>query len=211
MHPKFNRILLSSLLIFCGAGRIISLQPMSDPNLDEISKHPLSDPNTDGIDRSLIGSWVALRTDKDGKTNELVLRFSMPPSGMDYPKGILICFDGAGPPDPSIVVPTTVGNERYISWGFPEQGWIPKAGWNKARIKGYFFARYRLKDNKLLMSYRADNGFKNAVVSGDLRGTVVDAGGEKKVTVTESTNGLRKYVKNNDSWLFTDEEEFTKR
>ena len=54
------------------------------------------------------------------------------------------------------------------------------------------------------------NEIEKAIESGNLRGKV-EGEDKDKITVTEPTEGLRKYVEDNDSWIFTEKIEYTKQ
>ena len=84
-------------------------------------------------------------------------------------------------------------------------------GWREEFIKSYDVLKYKTKDNKFMHYAPAPEAYKRiiaAIKSGDIRGMVTD---ESTGTVTEPTQGLRKYVEENESWIFTEKQEFTRR
>lgn len=192
------------------------------------SKYPLSDPNKDEIDQSLIGTWVSSKTDEYGTNRTSTVTFSTEDG---LPKGVLKAtriLDNTGgldvvggkmPPSHStdicFVIPTIVDDVRYYS--MPSDTWKPDMGWKPELIKGYYILKYKVRDGKLIEYYPGNGAtvrLAAAVKNGDIRGriegddTLIDG---PDVIITEPTEGLRKYVQENEAWIYTEKMEYTKR
>jgi len=182
------------------------------------SKNTLSDPNKDETDESLIGEWSTFQVAADGKTTEHVCIIAMPSSGDGLPKGVMVMITGErpnqpGPLDwlhgPTYIIPTTIGDTHYYSMAIPDNTWKPEMGWKPGQFKCYGIVKYKVKGNTLIeYEFNAQKRLKAAIKRGDVRGTT-DEGNSN--LITEPTEGLRKYVNDNESWLFTEKHEMTKR
>ncbi len=152
------------------------------------SRFPASDPDTDAIDQWLIGTWAVAPQNR--------LTISRPPKGLNVPKGVLLSeSDEGGKKETEFVIPTTIGDVRYLSGGEYKR----ETGWNKDRTTGYEIVEYEIKGDKLVLYGVSSSGsseLSDAIKKGEIRG--------QGSNLTEPTPGLRKYIKDNDAWLFTD-------
>ena len=199
MQPTRNRIiLLSSCCLFV----VLAGCPLS--------KFPLSDPNNNEIDQSLIGTWVSSETGANGYASKSTMVISIE-NGL--PKGVLQLKErtqttgrttpGGKLPDTDTtsihyLIPTVVNEFRYYSEPFFQDSWKPEMGWKPELIKCYAILKYEVKDNKWIAygpSTQSETRLGASIKNGDLRGSSDD------VFVTEPTDGLRKYVKDNESWF----------
>jgi hypothetical protein len=118
-----------------------------------------------------------------------------------------------GKKDTMVVVPTILGDARYLSMGSLGEDFTPESGWKEERLKEFVIFKYKLRDGKLLVYFpdgKAEKRLSKAVLDGDIRGKV-EKGILEITKLTESTEGLRKFIAENESWMFTEKVELAKR
>jgi hypothetical protein len=181
----------------------------------DILKYPLSDPNNDEIDQSLIGTWSSLSWD-GSSTIERFVTFSKP-KGTDVPKGVL-CIEEKGKIS-GFLIPAKISDMQYLSIVyFDNNEWKPEMGWRKELIKGYMPFKYKMTSEKLTM-YECHRDTHKRIIEeikkGNIRGTnlSIDTPDDKDplYSVTEPTEGLRKYVEENEAWIFTEKKELIRK
>ena len=75
-------------------------------------------------------------------------------------------------------------------------------------IAGYFVFKYKIRNGKFMVYAEGSQSvykIKAAIKNGDIRGRV-DSG-----IVTEPTEGVRKFIEENESWIFTEKHELTRK
>ncbi len=177
------------------------------------SKFPLSDPDKNEIDQSLVGTWVSSEKQENGHaSNTRVISIE---DGL--PKGVLQLKETGTQARTFYLIPTVVDDVRYYSMPRFDEKWKPEMGWKPELIKGYIILKYKVKGDKLieyLPGKEADGRLATAVKNGDIRGRIEGDDkslGGPNIVITEPTEGLRKYVQDNDSWIYTEKHEMTKQ
>jgi hypothetical protein len=184
-----------------------------------ISKNALSDPEKAEVDPALCGVWEA--ADK-GESIEL-MAIGVPPAGK-LPKGFLmlrgIKFDSSktlNVDTPMLFFVSKIGDQEYwnlIANPSPE-GDTPEnflatfdfSEWLKHPKHGYMLVRcVRSKDQMTLHTMDTEATSK-VVMAGKLKGDIERDQNKRvsSVTLTDSTDVLRTYLKDNAATMFTDE------
>ena len=192
MLPKMNWILFS---VFC----CLFVSGCNE------SKNPLSDPNADTTDQSLVGVWACKKD---------VYTVSMPSSDENLPKGVMKCqLQQIGKKAIYfLLIPTKIGDDRFLS--VPKMNSTEaKIAWKLDEINRYSLFKYKIAGNTIKLYIRNESATNqrifDAIKNGDLRGTTDSS--LKSGFITEPTEALRKYVQDNEAWLFTEKFELTKK
>jgi hypothetical protein len=180
---------------------ILSLLLLTVISCCPISQQPLSDLNKATYDKRLEGVWRITSKDgagalihigrmKDNLTKVITVE--------NNPNGDLKSAEYA-------MFPTVIDNMQYMNIFFDDVSkGIPK------EIKGYYFARYDLKDNKTLLFYSitpkvAEDAIKSGRLKGIIKYKAAPGNGAKKtdnspycVTITDTSENIIKFIRESD-------------
>ena len=222
MLPKMNWFLFP---VLCCLFMLLS-------GCDEF-KNPLSDPNSNETDQSLVGVWtVSTEGDKlqqqvnaslspdwtmsMGVGEKVTCTVSMPSSNENLPKGVMKCelHNSTGKARYFLLIPTKIGDDHFLSVPQRDNDTEAITTWKPDEAKRYSLFKYKVSGHKIKFYYRnermTDARIYRAIKNGDLRGRVIGNMLKPGGMITEPTDALRKYVEDNEAWLFTEKVEATK-
>ena len=154
------------------------------------SQHPITPAHEHPVDTSLLGSWYWRQENETGFVHV----------GLDFRSKLLrvvmVDLDRSSELELSEFLghTSTLGENLYLNLR-----WLR----TKNEVDGYLFVKYRPEGESLAISLADTQVLEEAVKKGLLQGVVPDGGGHARaVRITESGEGLRRFLIENDGRLF---------
>ena len=156
------------------------------------SEHPLVDPEKCKIDERLVGTWKMIKPEGD---KDVVIRKPLAKEIKNCPEGLLVVTKNDDAAWPSYWFVAKIGKDDYIQRlsSFLTNDKHQLAEWNQKEIGAYEFAKYTVVGGRLTLLVTDHQAATSAVQAGKLEG-MIGSGMGRKVYLSESTEGLRKYL-----------------
>jgi len=174
-------------------------------------EHPLVEPEKSKLDERFVGVWKHVEDDNEtyffiGRPSFAQKHLGLRNLAKDRPDGLMVMRRAAfhvGSSElefsdqPTYFFSAKAGANTYMQLPVLDKN-DKLTKWDTAKVKGYHLSKCELTDDRLIIYEMDIEGAAKAIEDGKLKGTVKGTAklplGDREVRITESTEGLNRYL-----------------